>query len=60
MNKVVDILKSRIIYVFLLVMIVFFSIVSPNFLAVRNLMNIVKQVAIEGVKFSVSMGKILL
>lgn len=59
MNKVVDILKSRIIYVFLLVMIVFFSIVSPNFLAVRNLMNIVKQVAIYGIA-SVGMTYVIL
>lgn len=59
MNKVVDILKSRIIYVFLLVMIIFFSITSPNFLAVRNLMNIVKQVAIYGIA-SVGMTYVIL
>ena len=45
-NKVLDIVKSRIIYIFLLVMILFFSAASSNFLTVRNLMNVVKQVAI--------------
>ena len=59
MKKVVDLLKSRIIYVFLLVMLVFFSITSPNFLTVRNLMNIVKQVAIYGIA-SVGMTYVIL
>ena len=56
MKKVVDLLKSRIIYVFLLVMLVFFSITSPNFLTVRN---IVKQVAIYGIA-SVGMTYVIL
>ena len=59
MKKIVDLLKSRIIYVFLLVMLVFFSITSPNFLTVRNLMNIVKQVAIYGIA-SVGMTYVIL
>lgn len=59
MDKVVKILKSRIIYVFLLVMMIFFSITSENFLTVRNLMNVVKQVAIYGIA-SVGMTYVIL
>lgn len=59
MNKVVDVFKSRIIYVFLLVMIIFFSIASSNFLTVRNLMNVIKQVAIYGIA-SVGMTYVIL
>ena len=58
-NKVLDILKSRIIYIFLLVMILFFSAASSNFLTVRNLMNVVKQVAIYGIA-SVGMTYVIL
>lgn len=44
---------------FLLVMILFFSIANSNFLAVRNLMNIMKQVAIYGIA-SVGMTYVIL
>lgn len=44
---------------FLLIMILFFSIANPNFLAVRNLMNIMKQVAIYGIA-SVGMTYVIL
>ena len=54
-----DIVKSRIIYIFLLVMILFFSAASSNFLTVRNLMNVVKQVAIYGIA-SVGMTYVIL
>ena len=59
MNKVINLLKSRIIYVFLLVMIIFFSTTSQNFLTVRNLMNVIKQVAIYGIA-SVGMTFVIL
>lgn len=59
MKKVLNVLKSRIIYVFLLVMLVFFAIANPNFMTVRNLMNVVKQVAIYGIA-SVGMTYVIL
>lgn len=59
MKKIVNVLKNRIIYIFLLVMVIFFSIASPNFLVMRNLMNIVKQVAIYGIA-SVGMTYVIL
>lgn len=59
MNKVINLLKSRIIYVFLLVMIIFFSTTSQNFLTMRNLMNVIKQVAIYGIA-SVGMTYVIL
>ena len=44
---------------FLLVMIIFFSTTSQNFLTVRNLMNVIKQVAIYGIA-SVGMTYVIL
>ena len=42
MKKAMDVLKSRAIYVFLLVMIIFFTVMNPNFLTVDNLLNVAK------------------
>ena len=49
MKKAMDVLKSRAIYVFLLVMIIFFTVMNPNFLTVDNLLNVAKQVSIFGI-----------
>ena len=59
MKKVVSFLKSRIIYVFLICMMIFFSFASSNFLTVRNLMNVIKQVSIYGIA-SVGMTYVIL
>ncbi len=59
MNKVLNVLISRIIYVFLLVMLIFFAAANPNFMTVRNLMNVVKQAAIYGIA-SVGMTYVIL
>ena len=44
MTKVKYFIKDRAIYMFLIIMIVFFSIINKNFLTVKNLMNVAKQV----------------
>ena len=49
MSKTVDIIRGRAIFVFLIVMIIFFSIVSRNFLTVNNLLNVARQVSIYGI-----------
>lgn len=59
MKKTMDILKSRAIWVFLLLMFVFFSIMSSNFLTMRNLLNVAKQVAVFGIA-SVGMTYVIL
>lgn len=53
------VLKQRAIWVFLLLMIVFFSVMSGNFLTMRNLLNVVKQVSIYGIA-SVGMTYVIL
>lgn len=59
MKKAIDIIKGRAIYVFLVVMIIFFTIMTPNFLSVNNLLNVAKQVAVFGIA-SVGMTYVIL
>lgn len=59
MNKVKDMVKGRAIYAFLLLMLIFFSVMNPNFLTVNNLLNIAKQVSIFGIA-SVGMTYVIL
>lgn len=59
MKKILEILKNRAIYVFLLLMLVFFTIVNSNFLTVSNLLNVAKQVSILGIA-SVGMTYVIL
>lgn len=59
MKKAIEVIKSRAIWVFLFLMIVFFAIMSDNFLSMRNLMNVAKQVSIFGVA-SVGMTYVIL
>lgn len=49
MNKAKTLVKQRAIWAFLVLMLIFFSIMSKNFLSVRNLLNVVKQVSIYGI-----------
>lgn len=59
MNKVSQVIKERAIYTFLILMIIFFAIASPNFLTPKNLINVAKQVSIFGVA-SVGMTFVIL
>ena len=59
MKNIMIVLKQRAIWVFLLLMIVFFSVMSSNFLTMRNLLNVVKQVSIYGIA-SVGMTYVIL
>lgn len=59
MHKAKYFAKERAIYVFLMVMVVFFALASPNFMTARNLLNIAKQVSIFGVA-SVGMTYVIL
>lgn len=59
MKKTMDVVKSRAIWVFLLLMFVFFSVMSSNFLTMRNLLNVAKQVSIFGIA-SVGMTYVIL
>ena len=59
MKNLMIVLKRRAIWVFLLLMIVFFSVMSGNFLTMRNLLNVVKQVSISGIA-SVGMTYVIL
>lgn len=59
MKNIMIVLKQRAIWVFLLLMIVFFSVMSGNFLTMRNLLNVVKQVSIYGIA-SVGMTYVIL
>lgn len=59
MKKILGVLKNRAIYVFLLLMLVFFSIVNSNFMTVSNLLNVAKQVSILGIA-SVGMTYVIL
>ena len=59
MKKVMNLLKSRAIWVFLILMIIFFSVVSNNFFTARNLLNIGRQVAIYGIA-SIGMTYVIL
>ncbi len=59
MNKMINVVRGRAIYAFLLLMLVFFSIVNKNFLSVNNLLNIAKQVSIFGIA-SIGMTYVIL
>lgn len=59
MKKAINVMKSRAIWMFLLLMFVFFSIMSENFLTLRNLLNVAKQVSIFGIA-SVGMTYVIL
>ncbi len=59
MKKVMDVIKSRAIYAFLILMIIFFSFANKNFLTVKNLLNVAKQVSIFGIA-SVGMTYVIL
>lgn len=59
MRKVIDVVRNRAIYVFLLVMIIFFSIMNNNFLTANNILNVAKQVSIFGIA-SVGMTYVIL
>ncbi|MDY3999248.1 MAG: ABC transporter permease [Blautia sp.] len=59
MKKALNIIKSRAIWMFLLLMFIFFSLMSSNFLTMRNLLNIAKQVSIFGIA-SVGMTYVIL
>lgn len=59
MNKAKTLVKQRAIWAFLVLMLIFFSIMSKNFLSVRNLLNVVKQVSIYGIA-SVGMTYVIL
>lgn len=59
MKNLMIVFKRRAIWVFLLLMIVFFSVMSGNFLTMRNLLNVVKQVSIYGIA-SVGMTYVIL
>ena len=59
MNKAIDIIRSRAIYVFLIIMVIFFTIMNGNFMTTNNLLNVVKQVSIYGIA-SVGMTYVIL
>ena len=50
MKSVIDKIKGRAIYAFLVLMVIFFTIINPNFLTVKNLLNVAKQVSIFGIR----------
>ena len=59
MEKIKRVIKSRAIYIFLILMIVFFSFANKNFLTFKNLLNVAKQVSIFGIA-SVGMTYVIL
>ena len=59
MKSVIDKIKGRAIYAFLVFMVIFFTIINPNFLTVKNLLNVAKQVSIFGIA-SVGMTYVIL
>ncbi|PWJ50765.1 ABC transporter permease [Faecalicatena contorta] len=59
MNKAIDIIRSRAIYAFLIIMVIFFTIMNGNFMTANNLLNVVKQVSIYGIA-SVGMTYVIL
>ncbi len=48
-NKFITFYKKFGIYVFLVAVVIIFSIIAPNFLSVANLINILRQVSIFGI-----------
>ena len=59
MKKAIEIIRNRAIYAFLLIMVLFFTIMNDNFLTANNLLNVVKQVSIYGIA-SVGMTCVIL
>lgn len=59
MNKAISVIRGRAIYAFLVVMVIFFTIMNNNFLTTSNLLNIAKQVSIFGIA-SVGMTYVIL
>ncbi|MDO5134468.1 MAG: ABC transporter permease [Eubacteriales bacterium] len=59
MKSVLNTLKSRAIWLFLFLMFLFFAVMSENFLTMRNLLNVAKQVAVFGIA-SVGMTYVIL
>ncbi len=59
MKKAIQLVQGRAIYVFLIAMIIFFSLTNSNFFTVNNLLNIAKQVSIFGIA-SVGMTYVIL
>ncbi len=59
MNKVVDVLKERAIYVALVVLFLVFACLSDDFLSPNNLRNIVRQISVLGIA-SVGMTYVIL
>lgn len=59
MTGVTSLIKKRAIWVFLVLMLIFFTVASSNFLSLRNLLNVVKQVSIYGIA-SVGMTYVIL
>ena len=59
MKSVIDKIKGRAIYAFLVLMVIFFTIINPNFLTVKNLLNVARQVSIFGIA-SVGMTYVIL
>ncbi|MDD2958845.1 MAG: ABC transporter permease [Lachnospiraceae bacterium] len=59
MKKATNGIKGRAIWVFLVIMIIFFSVTNKNFLTVKNLLNVAKQVSIFGIA-SVGMTYVIL
>lgn len=59
MKKTIDIIRSRAIYVFLILMVIFFSVMNQNFMTLNNLLNVAKQVSIFGIA-SIGMTYVIL
>lgn len=59
MKKVINIIRGRAIYAFLIVMIIFFTAMNSNFMTANNLLNVAKQVSIFGIA-SVGMTYVIL
>ena len=59
MKKIMDIIRGRAIYVFLLVMLIFFSVMNRNFMTANNLLNVARQVSIFGIA-SIGMTYVIL
>ncbi|MDD2971586.1 MAG: ABC transporter permease [Lachnospiraceae bacterium] len=59
MKNISKAIKERAIYTFLILMVLFFAVASPNFLTAKNLINVAKQVSIFGVA-SVGMTFVIL
>ena len=49
MNKVKKILSANASWVVLVALVVFFSMLSPNFLTTKNFITVLKQVSVNGI-----------